>query len=48
MRVIVNRLATPDRLCRDSPVRNRIKARRSVRAGDLVPHAVNFRLHPYL
>ena len=29
-----------------NPVRNRIKAHRRVRAGDLVPHALNFRLHP--
>jgi hypothetical protein len=28
------------------PIRNRIKAHRRVRAGDLVPHALNFRLHP--
>ena len=27
-------------------VRNRIKAHRRVRAGDLVPHELNFRLHP--
>src|SRR5947209_754837 len=27
-------------------VRNRIKAHRKVRAGDLVPHEWNFRLHP--
>jgi hypothetical protein len=30
------------------PVRNRIKAHRRVRAGDLVPHEFNFRLHPEL
>ena len=30
----------------DQPVRNRIKAHRRVRAGDLVPHEWNFRLHP--
>jgi hypothetical protein len=30
------------------PVRNRIKAHRRVRAGDLVPHELNFRLHPEL
>jgi hypothetical protein len=29
-----------------SPIRNRIKAHRRVRAGDLVPHEWNFRLHP--
>ena len=29
-----------------SPIRNRIKAHRRVRAGDLVPHELNFRLHP--
>jgi hypothetical protein len=28
------------------PIRNRIKAHRKVRAGDLVPHEWNFRLHP--
>src|SRR5947209_20474789 len=27
------------------PIRNRIKAHRKVRAGDLVPHEWNFRLH---
>ncbi len=30
------------------PVRNRIKGHRRVRAGDLVPHELNFRLHPEL
>src|SRR5947209_5605684 len=30
------------------PVRNRIKAHRRVRAGDLVPHEFNFRAHPEL
>ncbi len=30
------------------PIRNRIKAHRRVRAGDLVPHELNFRLHPDL
>src|SRR5256885_8828559 len=30
----------------DHPIRNRIKAHRRVRAGDLVPHEWNFRLHP--
>src|SRR5437763_14370771 len=30
------------------PVRNRIKAHRRVRAGDLVPHEWNFRTHPGL
>src|SRR4051812_33802138 len=30
------------------PVRNRIKAHRRVRAGDLVPHELNFRAHPDL
>jgi hypothetical protein len=29
-----------------SPIRNRIKAHRRVRAGDLVPHKLNYRLHP--
>jgi hypothetical protein len=29
-----------------NPIRNRIKAHRRVRAGDLVPHELNFRLHP--
>jgi hypothetical protein len=29
-----------------SPIRNRIKAHRRVRAGDLVPHELNYRLHP--
>jgi hypothetical protein len=28
------------------PIRNRIKAHVRVRAGDLVPHELNFRLHP--
>src|SRR5437868_8903879 len=28
------------------PIRNRIKNHRRVRAGDLVPHELNFRLHP--
>src|SRR5919108_242715 len=27
-------------------IRNRIKAHRRIRAGDLVPHEFNFRLHP--
>src|SRR5207253_6014033 len=27
-------------------IRNRIKCHRRVRAGDLVPHELNFRLHP--
>src|SRR5256885_16115074 len=30
----------------DHPIRNRIKAHRRVRAGDLVPHEWNFREHP--
>src|SRR5262252_961284 len=30
------------------PIRNRIKSHRRVRAGDLVPHEWNFRLHPEL
>jgi hypothetical protein len=30
------------------PIRNRIKAHRRVRAGDLVPHELNYRLHPEL
>src|SRR3954451_2475712 len=29
-------------------IRNRIKGHRRVRAGDLVPHELNFRLHPEL
>lgn len=29
-----------------NPIRNRIKAHRRVRAGDLVPHEWNFRTHP--
>src|SRR5437879_13891489 len=29
-------------------IRNRIKGHRRVRAGDLVPHELNFRLHPDL
>ena len=29
-----------------TPIRNRIKAHRRVRAGDLVPHEWNFRQHP--
>jgi hypothetical protein len=28
------------------PIRNRIKGHRRVRAGDLVPHELNYRLHP--
>src|SRR6266700_5444566 len=32
----------------EQPVRNRIKGHRRVRAGDLVPHELNFRLHPDL
>ena len=28
------------------PIRNRIVAHRRLRAGDLVPHELNFRLHP--
>jgi hypothetical protein len=31
-----------------SPVRNRIKGHRRVRAGDLVPHEFNYRTHPEL
>jgi hypothetical protein len=30
------------------PIRNRIKGHRRVRAGDLLPHEWNFRLHPEL
>jgi hypothetical protein len=30
------------------PIRNRIKGHRRVRAGDLIPHEFNFRLHPEL
>jgi hypothetical protein len=29
-----------------SPIRNRIKCHRRVRAGDLIPHEWNYRLHP--
>jgi hypothetical protein len=29
-----------------TPIRNRIKSHRRVRAGDLIPHELNFRLHP--
>ena len=29
-----------------APIRNRIKSHRRVRAGDLIPHELNFRLHP--
>jgi hypothetical protein len=29
-----------------TPIRNRIKCHRRVRAGDLLPHELNFRLHP--
>jgi hypothetical protein len=29
-----------------SPIRNRIKGHRRVRAGELIPHELNFRLHP--
>src|SRR6266699_1238031 len=32
----------------DTPTRNRIKAHRRIRAGDLVPHEWNFRSHPEL
>jgi hypothetical protein len=32
----------------NEPVRNRIKGHRRVRAGDLVPHEWNFRIHPAL
>ena len=32
----------------DQRIRNRIKAHRRVRAGDLVPHEWNFRVHPDL
>jgi hypothetical protein len=28
------------------PIRNRIKSHRRVRAGDLIPHELNFRFHP--
>jgi hypothetical protein len=28
------------------PIRNRIKSHRRVRAGDLIPHELNYRLHP--
>src|SRR5262245_58582720 len=29
-----------------TPIRSRIKSHRRVRAGDLIPHELNFRLHP--
>jgi hypothetical protein len=29
-----------------APIRNRINSHRRIRAGDLVPHELNFRLHP--
>src|SRR5215467_12916387 len=29
-----------------APIRNRVKSHRRIRAGDLVPHELNFRLHP--
>ena len=29
-----------------APIRNRIKSDRRIRAGELVPHELNFRLHP--
>src|SRR5207249_4640206 len=29
-----------------APIRNRIKSHRRIRAGDLLPHELNFRLHP--
>jgi hypothetical protein len=29
-----------------TPIRNRIQSHRRIRAGDLVPHELNFRLHP--
>src|SRR5882672_6032283 len=32
----------------EQPIRNRIKEHRRVRAGDLVPHEWNFRVHPEL
>src|SRR2546423_4216541 len=32
----------------EQPIRNRIKGHRRVRAGDLVPHEWNFRVHPEL
>src|SRR5262249_14394217 len=32
----------------EQPIRNRIKGHRRVRAGDLVPHEWNFRIHPEL
>ncbi len=32
----------------NEPIRNRIKSHRRVRAGDLIPHELNFRLHPDL
>src|SRR5438132_12615162 len=32
----------------EQPIRNRIKEHRRVRAGDLVPHEWNFRIHPEL
>jgi hypothetical protein len=40
--ILLGRIAVP------SPIRNRIKAHRRVRAGELIPHELNFRLHPDL
>src|SRR5205085_1989926 len=37
---------TRKRFAMSAPIRNRIKAHRRVRAGELVPHELNFRLHP--
>ncbi len=31
-----------------TPIRNRVKGHRRIRAGDLVPHELNFRTHPEL
>src|SRR5205085_8003854 len=40
------RTKEPRRTAMSEPIRNRIKGHRRVRAGDLVPHELNFRLHP--
>src|SRR5260370_2873796 len=38
---------TPPSPLTPQQIRNRIKGHRKVRAGDLVPHEWNFRLHPH-
>jgi hypothetical protein len=39
-------LAAIRSIAMNPPIRNRIKGHRRVRAGDLVPHELNFRAHP--